>query len=317
MNQARIDVHHHVVPPQYRELLAAQTTNAGGRATPDWSVDSALGLMDSIGVETAILSITTPGVEPAERAQRPAVARDLNEFCADVVRSAPDRFGFWATLTLPDVDSAIGEAAYALDELHADGVVLLANSERTYLGDRRFDPLMEELDRRGATIFVHPSHLPGGSIPGINAHFADFLLDTTRAAINMVLNGTLDRYPNLRVILSHAGGFVPFIAERIATCVPIEHPDVSVESILDGLRKFYFDTALSASESALPSLLAFARPDHILFGSDFPYATAEIATRFAKNLDAYLADHQDVDGVAVNRDNALKLLPRLAVGAAR
>lgn len=317
MNEARIDVHQHVVPPQYRDLLAARGVDAGGRSTPDWSADTAVEFMDSIGVQTGVLSVTTPGVEPAEPARRPGLARELNEFCADVVRSAPDRFGFWATLTLPDVDGAIGEATYALDELHADGVVLLANSEGRYLGDRRFDPLMEELDRRGAVVFVHPSYLPGGAVPGINAYFADFLLDTSRAAINMVLNGTLDRYPNLRVILSHAGGFVPFVAERIATCVTIERPDLSPEAMREGLRKFYFDTALSASESALPSLLSFAQPDHIVFGSDFPYATAEIATRFAKNLDTYLDIHDDVDGSAVNRDNALKLLPRLAVGAAR
>ncbi|GFG50106.1 amidohydrolase [Mycolicibacterium agri] len=313
MNRARIDVHHHVVPPQYRELFAAHGMKAGGRSIPDWSAEDAARFMDTIGVETAIMSVSTPGTEPVEPARRPILARQLNEFCADVVRSDPERFGFWATLTLPDVDSAIAEATYSLDELHADGVVVLANSEGTYLGDRRFDPLMAELDRRNAVIFVHPSTLPGDEVPGIGAYLADFLLDTSRTAISMVLNGTLDRYPNLRVILSHAGGFIPFAAERIATCVAMERPDISPESVLEGLRKFYFDTALSASRSALPALLAFAQPDHIVFGSDYPYAPAEIAARFTRNLDNY----EGVEHAAVNRDNALKLLPRLSVGAAR
>ncbi|MDV3126041.1 amidohydrolase [Mycobacterium sp. 21AC1] len=308
MSAARIDAHHHVVPPRYRRWLQERGVSAGGRAIPEWSAENSLGLMDRIGVESAILSVSTPGVEPADADNQRPLARELNEFCAITVQEVPQRFGFWATLTLPDVEGALLEATYALDELHADGVVILANSQGTYLGDRRFDPLMEELNRRAAVVFVHPSHLPGDEAPGIPAFAADFLLDTTRAAVNMVINGTLERYPDLRVILSHAGGFVPYAADRIARSIALEHSHLTEDAVLTGLRQFYFDTALSGSKFALPSLLSFAEPDHIVFGSDYPYAPAEWAMSFTDNLDNYVG----LDHALVNRGNAERLLPRLA-----
>lgn len=302
----RIDVHHHVVPPAYRERLLRDGADAGGRGTPDWSPQASLDLMGRNDIETAILSVTTPGVEPWPGQDGRAMARSVNEHCAELAAEHPGRFGFWATLTLPDVDGALAEAAYALDELHADGVVLLANSGGTYLGDPAVEPLLAELGERGAVVFVHPSALPAAPVPGIPPFAADFLLDTVRAATNLVASGTLRRHPDLKVILSHAGGFLPYAAERIAACLEMAGGARGTAEILDDLRRFYFDTALSASPYSLPGLTAFADPERILFGSDFPYAPAEIATTMTKRLDAA----PEIDHAAIDRTNAARLLPR-------
>ena len=305
----RIDTHHHVVPPRYAAWLAGRGIDAGGRAIPEWTVPTALQLMDDAGVASAVLSVSTPGVHLGDDAEARRWAREVNEFCAAVVAEQPRRFGFFATLTLPDVDGAIAEAAYALDVLKADGVVLLANVHGQYLGDAAFDPLMAALNERGAAVFVHPSHLPGPDVPGIPAFAADFLLDTTRAALNIAKSGALERYPDLKIILSHAGGFVPYAAERMARVIS---PDGQTPGGLARLRKFWFDTALSSSPYALPALLAFADPARITFGSDWPYAPAERSLHFTRLLEDYPLT--EAQRRAIDRGNAEALFPRLAAG---
>lgn len=317
LHARRIDTHHHVVPPFYRQWLLDRGITAGGREIPTWSPEAALDFMDSTGVETAVVSVSTPGVEPGigdsngphGPSEGRAMARRVNEYAAELTRENPERFGFFATLTLPDLDGALEELAYAFDELNADGVVLLANTRGIYLGDPAFEELMAELNRRSATVFVHPSELPAAPVPGIAPFVADFLLDTTRAAANLVASGTMDRYEDLKVILSHAGGFVPYAAARMGANI-VESGD-RVEG-LQALQKFYFDTALSSSEYALPSLLAFADPQRVLYGSDFPYASPERSAWFTGQLDGY----HDIDHAAVNRGNAERLFPRFALAHA-
>jgi predicted TIM-barrel fold metal-dependent hydrolase len=223
------------------------------------------------------------------------------------VHDHPSRFGFFATLTLPDLDGALAELAYAFDTLRADGVVLLANSRGVYLGDPRFDLLFDELNRRGAVVFVHPSTIPGlEALPGVPTFVADFLLDTTRAAINLARSGTLDRCPDLKLILSHAGGFVPYAAYRIAVAASLAGNPV--EGVAR-LKRFHFDVALSSSPTALPSLLAFAEPGHVLYGSDFPYAPAGAVAAFARLYEGFpLSDPQRA---SIDRDAAERLFPRL------
>jgi predicted TIM-barrel fold metal-dependent hydrolase len=303
----RIDTHHHIVPPAYADWLQSKGVTAGGAAIPKWSVESDLALMDSIGVETAILSVSTPGVNLGDDAEARIKAREVNEFAADVVRKHPTRFGFFATLTLPDVEGSIAEAGYAFDKLKADGIVLYPAVGGTYLGDPSLEPLMEELNRRRAVIFLHPSALSGPEIPGIPPFAADFLLDTVRAAINYARRGCLERYPNLKLILSHGGGFVPYAAERIAH---ICSADGSNQGGIDRLRRFYFDTALASSPYSLPCLLAFADPTHITFGCDWPYARAERASHFTHLLDDFPLNESQRH--AITRGNAEKIFPRLA-----
>lgn len=304
----RIDTHQHIIPPHYAAWLAKHGLNAGGRAIPEWSVDSALELMDQGRIATAILSVSTPGAHIGDDRQAREIARSVNEFSADVARRRPDRFGFFATLTLPDVEGAIAEARHALDHLGADGVVLLANVGGVYLGEPTWEPLMAELDRRAAVVFVHPSSLPAPPVPGIAPFVADFLLDTTRAAINLARMRTFERFPNLKIILSHAGGFLPFAAERVARACSDDG-----ENIAEGLarlRQFYFDVALSSSPFALPSLLAFADPERITYGSDWPFAPAARSLHFARLLDEFPLTAEQRG--AIDRSNAVKLFPRLA-----
>ncbi|MEZ5652898.1 MAG: amidohydrolase family protein [Burkholderiaceae bacterium] len=307
MTQSRIDTHHHVVPPFYRDWLLAKGMDAGGLPMPTWTEAEARQLMDMQNVRTAILSVSTPGVHLGDDTEAREMARRVNEFAADLVRREPQRFGFFATLTLPDVEGAITEAAYALDHLGADGVVLLANVQGMYLGCAEWMPLLEALNTRAARVFVHPSSLPCEPVPGIPPFAADFLLDTTRAALNLAKSGALEQYPELKIILSHAGGFVPFAAERMAR---ICSEDGSIEKGIARLRRLYFDTALSSSRYALPSLLAFADPSHITYGSDWPYANTKRSCHFSELLDAY--DLEPSQRSAIEHGNAQALFPRLA-----
>lgn len=306
-NDSRIDTHHHILPPQYAAWLNSRGIADGDRPLPKWSLEGALDLMNENGIAASVLSVSTPGVYLDEDADVRGMARAVNEFAADIVSRYPKRFGFLATLPLPDLDGALTETAHAFDTLQADGIILLSNIGGTYLGDASWDPLMAELDRRGATILIHPCALPSDEVPGIPSYAADFLLDTTRAAINIAKSGCLERFPRLRIILSHAGGFLPYAAQRFAGLCSA---DGSSESGISRLRRFYFDTALSSTPYALPSLLSFAEPTHITFGSDWPFAAKERSAYYRQLLaDFPLTDEQRH---AIARGNAQALFPRFA-----
>jgi predicted TIM-barrel fold metal-dependent hydrolase len=309
----RIDVHQHMLPPFYTSWLRAQGVHdAGGRELPAWSAEEALRVMDDYGIAKGILSVSAPGVHPDPRkrddAAARAMAREVNEFGARVAQDHPERIGFFATLILPDVEGAVAEASYALDTLGASGVILLANSQRQYLGEPAHDPLFAELNRRRAVVFVHPAALPGPSVPGIPPFAADFLLDTTRAAYRLVQSGVPRRFPEPKIILSHAGGFLPYQSHRLMAALAAESGRPPGE-VLEDLRSFWFDTAISGTPAALPSLLAFAKPGHVLFGSDWPFLPAPAVAYFTGQLDAYAA--LDAAGhAAIDRRNALEIFQK-------
>jgi predicted TIM-barrel fold metal-dependent hydrolase len=305
----RIDTHHHMIPPDYRKLLRrVGIDEAGGRALPDWSPEGSLETMAELEVATAIVSVSTPGTtflpDPADAS---ALAHDLNDYGADLVASAPDRFGFFATIPMPHIDESVVETIRALDDLKADGVVLLANNASTYLGENGQGDLWAVLDARSAVVFIHPADLPGPTVPGVAPFAADFLLDTTRAAYLLVRNGIRRKYPNIRFILSHAGGFVPYASHRMAVAIMGDTGRSPADS-LDEFASFYFDTALSSSAAALPTLLAFAKPGHITFGSDWPFAPVAAGKLFTAGLESYRMDADTLS--AINRTNALALFPR-------
>ena len=307
----RIDTHHHMIPPDYRAALRkAGIDNAGGRELPTWSVDASLNTMAELDISTAILSVSTPGTTflPAA-ADAAALARDVNDYSAGVVSAQPSRFGFFATIPMPHIRESVAEVEYALDSLHADGVVLLANNAGTYLGQAGQDDLWAALDARSAVVFIHPADLPGPIIDGVLPFAADFLLDTTRAAYLLVRNGIRRKYPNIRFILSHAGGFVPYASYRMAMGIASD-TGASLTDNLDDFASFYFDTALSSSAAALPTLLAFAKPGHITFGSDWPFAPVAAGKLFAAGLETY-TPLDDATRHAIDSSNALALFPRL------
>jgi len=308
----RIDVHQHVVPPFWAHALPTHGGDPSGTVIPQWSPDSAIDFMDSQQVATGILSLTAPSVIGWDKSERRRMARRVNEYTADLVTKRPDRFGNFATLPLPDAEGALWELEHALDTLRADGVILLANYAGKYLGEAAFEPIWSELHRRHAVVFVHPGQPPLPTAAGVPGPLVDYPFDTTRAAVQLVLNGIVDRYPGARIILAHAGGFLPYASHRFAELARVFRPAAAKPAeILAAFQRFYFDTALSSGPAALPSLKAFAGSGHMVFGSDFPYAPAGIGASFTAKLDAgnglTAEEHR-----AINHGNACTLFPRLA-----
>ena len=214
MSLQRIDIHHHIFPPEYLaaiDRLGLTEAGGGGVAFPDWSLSASLEMMDRHDIQTAIASIASPGVYFGDARLARELARRCNEYSASIVREYPDRFGFFASVPLPAISDAIAEAAYALDTLKCDGLVLMGSVADRFLGDPEFEEFMQELDRRKTVVFIHPNVHSSNRQLGLNfpAALFEFLADTTRAVLNLALSGTLHRYPNIRWILSHAGALFP------------------------------------------------------------------------------------------------------------
>lgn len=308
-----IDVHQHLVPPAWRSAMEAMIgAGTAWPPPPHWSASAAVAFMDDGGIDTGILSVTAPGVvlngSTAADAQTLAIA--VNDQTAEVVKDRPDRFGFFASLPLPDVDGAIAEAARAFDELSADGVVLQSNVHGRYLGDPSFEPLWAELNERSAVVHIHPNQPPLPALAGTPFPLADFVFDTTRSALDLVLRGVPRRYPRMRMILSHGGGFLPYAAHRFAALAPEQvDPNLTTTDLLADLRWFYMDTALAASPTSWPALRAFAAPGHVLYGSDWPFAPPHVSAYFDTHLEAVSSPDELSE---VSRGAAQRLFPRLA-----
>jgi predicted TIM-barrel fold metal-dependent hydrolase len=317
----RIDVHHHILPDEYVKALAALGIAHGGDIPfPKWSVDSTLALLDRQGIGTAVTSIAAPGVHFGDNAAARNLARRCNEVSARLVGDHPARFGGFATLPLPDVDGAIEELAYALDTLELDGIVLLASIGERYLGDPAFDPVFTELNRRKTVVFIHPA-IPVTSLAlklSMPAAMVEFVFDTTRAVTNLIYTGTLERCPDIRFILSHAGGTIPFVAWRLAQgrLIPPLH-EKAPQGAIEYLKRLYYDTAMSATPYALSSLRELVDPSHILFGSDWPFLPEPQIGESVEGLSQY-SGFDSAARALIERGNALALFPRLrsAVGGA-
>ncbi len=307
---SRIDVHQHILPPEYVSALASQgITASGGRPLPEWDVQSALELMDRHSIATAITSIAEPGIYFVDRVFAKDLARRCNEYSAQLIYKYPQRFGAFAILPLPDINTALHELEYALDTLKLDGVVLLSSVDGRYPGDSLFDELFTELNRRKAVVFLHPT------VPAINSELkldlppflVEFVFDTTRAVTNLIYSGTLERCPYIRFILAHAGGTVPYLAYRISLG-QIVLPGAP-QGVMTYLKQFYYDTALSANPNALRSLTELVDASHILFGSDYPFAP-EVVTGFSVQGIQNYKGFDEQARKAIERESALELFPR-------
>jgi predicted TIM-barrel fold metal-dependent hydrolase len=287
MNTDRIDVHTHLIPRFWAEELKNRGGDPSGWGLPEWSPDSLLRFMDDEDIRVSVLSLTAPGIEGWRTDERAKMARRVNDYGADLVQKHPDRFGYFATLPLPDVDASLAEVEHAFESLDVDGVALHSNFDGIYLADPRFDPLWEELNRWSATVFIHPTTPPlMPMLPGMPGPLTDYPAETTRTALHLVLHGHTGRFGKTKIILAHGGGFLPYAATRFAELSASLNPARSVEWATKALQSFYFDTALVAP-SGLPSLLAFAPSGHIVFGTDFPYASEKVSKTFTTNLDRY------------------------------
>ncbi len=303
----RIDVHHHVSPPTWNAAL--RRANAGQPPTYNWSVQKSLDDMDRSGVATSICSLTTPALEFLKKDDAVRIARDSNEYTARLMADHPGRFGLFATLPLPYIDETLQEIAYSLDTLKADGVCMMTSYEGKWLGHPHFAPVMEELNRRKAVVYTHPTSATCCTdlVPEIRTPIIEFGTDTTRTIGSLVFSGTTRRLPDINFVFSHAGGTMPFLIERFTRLQlsDTRHTAYTPEVVLSEFRRFYYDTAQAAHRPALSALTAVIPVSQIVYGTDFPFRTnAEHVRGLSEFFN--LADMRSID-----RDNALRLIPRL------
>jgi len=309
----RIDVHHHFAPPKYVKDLGAENLFNGSagsrRATYDWTPSMSLEDMDRGGTQTAITSVyaaSAVGSHPQAR----RIARETNEYAAQMGRDYPGSFGSFALLPLPDVEGSLREIEYALDVLKADGVFMMTSYGNKWLGDPAFVPVFEELNRRKAIVYTHP-HEPAateGILPEIPPSVIEFGTDTTRTIASMLFSGNASRFPNVRMIFSHAGGTMPFILERFTRVAALpNHVAKFPRGALHEIRKFYYEIAQASHPYAMSSLRSFMPVSQILFGTDFPYRTsADMGRGLVKSGFATR------EIAAINHGNAARLFPRFA-----
>ena len=310
----RIDVHHHILPPPYMLQARDRILEISDRdhsALLNWTPARAVEEMDRCGISTAITSLSLPGVWFGGVESSRALTRKCNEYAAQMMKDYPGRFGMFAAIPLPDTEGSLREVAYALDVLKADGIGLVSNYDDKWPGDPTFAPVFEELNRRKAVVFTHPtaasccSHL----MPGIAASTMEFLFDTSRAIVSLLVNGTLSRFPDIRFIFCHAGGTMPMVAARTKAFVE-RHKEIS-DKVPNGvpaeLKKLYYDVANSMNPSSMAALTNLVPTSQLLFGSDFPYVPCAMT---ANGLDRFALPGSDL--VAINRENAVRLFPRLS-----
>ena len=307
-----IDVHAHYVPASYR---AALLDNGHGQPDgfpqiPDWSAEEHVAAMDRLGIATSLLSISSPGVHLADEPAARDLAREVNEAGRRAVVDHPGRFGLFASLPLPDVDAAIAEIAHCCDRLDVAGFTLLTNIGGTYLGDPAFQPVFRELDRRGARLFIHPTS------PACWEHTSlgrprpmlEFFFDTTRAVVDLVLNGTVARHPGVEFIIPHAGATLPMVADRVSVFSRLLGVDPAVDVLRD-LGRLHFDLAGFPVPRQLDALLTLTTIEHLHYGSDYPF-TPEFAAAMASER---LAEAGDPPGSVLDalRANTDRLFPAL------
>jgi 6-methylsalicylate decarboxylase len=319
-NHQCIDVHHHIVPPfyldEYRDNIAAGRGGSLSPAWTGWSPEQSIAAMDDVGVETSVLSLSTPGVWFGDALRARRTARAVNEYAAGLAAKHPGRYGFFAAVPLPDPDGSLTEIAYALDTLKADGIGLLTSYGDMWLGDPRFDPVMEELNRRRAVTFVHPS-VPfccRNIFPEIIPMIAEVPADTTRTVTNMLFKGTFRRWPEIRWIFCHAGGFVPMVASRIAYYGREEMKVGAPDGVEAALARLHYDLGGTVAKSAVAALLATAPVSQVLMGSDFPYVDLTETTEGLDALAQAGLNLTPADFEAIRRGNALRLMPGLGTG---
>ncbi|MEU9607315.1 amidohydrolase family protein [Streptomyces sp. NPDC048057] len=318
-SNARIDVHHHYTAPAWRTWATAQELVNPAQLPwwTEWELDDTLAVMDQAGIATAVVSLAMPVRGFRDRAQLRESITVAQEAVTELTRAHPDRFAFFAPLFPDDLETSRWSFARGLDELGAVGVQMRANTRGVYLGDASHDKLLAELNERSAVINTHPHELPGSdpaqhAVPGVPSFFCDFPLDTTRAAVNLILNGTLDRYPDLSFILPHGGGFLPFIADRMAAFAGFLTPEIEPARVRDYLHRFYFDTAAPMGAASAAALFATADPGRILYGSDWPASPAGTISDVAAPALDRESGLTTLQRRRVNRENALRLMPALA-----
>ena len=305
----RIDVHHHVSPPTY--IVASSANNFGDGLMRGWTPEKSLADMDKAGVAVAMLSVTTPAVNYTSGEAARKMARECNDYAAKMVADHPGRYGTFAMIPLADTDGSLKEIAYALDTLKADGIGLMTSYGDKWLGAPQFLPVMEELNRRKALVYTHPTaaNCCVNLVPTQQPVMIEFGTDTTRTIADIIFSGNAQKFRDIRWIFSHAGGTMPFLIERFVRN-PLLEPSAKAtvpDGTLAELKRFYYDTAQTSNKAAMSALTAIIPTSQIVFGTDFPYRTSIDHVKGLRDSGVF-TDAQLMD---IERGNALKLLPRL------
>jgi len=301
----RIDVHHHFVSPGYSAALKAR-----GQGHARWSVEKSLEDMDRSGIATAITSLIQPAVWFGDIELGRRLAREANDYAAQLAKDHPGRFGVFATIPYPDAEGSVREIEYALDTLKAEGFCLMTSYDDKYLGDPSFFPVLEELNRRKAVVYTHPLSPAccGSLVPGVPVGMIEYAVDTTRTMASLLFGGAAARYRDIRWIFSHSGGVTPFLLSRFTRqeATMKDRQQKLPKGVTYELQKFYYDTAQGNHPGALTALLKLAPVSQVLYGTDFPF-------RPGAEENEGLAQHGfgAAELRAIERDNALALMPQL------
>ncbi|HEY1652946.1 MAG TPA: amidohydrolase family protein [Acidimicrobiales bacterium] len=307
-----IDVHAHYIPDSYRKALLENGHGQpdGFPQIPAWSAEEHVAAMDRLGIVTSLLSISSPGVHLGDEAATRDRTREVNEAGQRAVVDHPGRFGLFASLPLPDIDAAIAEIAYCCDTLDVAGFTLLTNVGGTYLGDHAFQPIFDELDRRRARLFIHPTSPACWEQTSLGRPrpMVEFFFDTTRAVVDLVLNGTVARHPAIEFLIPHAGATLSMVADRVNVFSLLLDVDPGVDVLRD-VGRLHFDLAGFPLPRQLDALLTLTTLDHLHYGSDYPF-TPEFAAEMAA---ARLAEAGDPPGSLLDalRANTEHLFPAL------
>ena len=292
--QGVIDVHSHIITPEFVSALEGEGRLMDeGFPLPKYDVENHLKWMDEAGVEMSVLTLAAPQPSSAE------VVRQTNEAAARIKKEHPGRFLFCAALPLPDVSKAIEEAKYALDVLNADGIKLATNIEGQYLGAPELDTLFSVLNERKAVVILHP-HRPEPVNQQVMQQtplaMQEYLSETTRAVSNMISRNVLARYNNIKVIVPHCGAYLPLAIPRMKSLTPVMQTNKMVGEIdyEANLRTLYYDLAGAHSPEVIRMLLTITTPDHLLYGSDYPYVAPQVLTQSLARMKDYLSKEPDL-----------------------
>ena len=271
----RIDVHHHIAPPDYiQELLPSRHLPP---PLANWTPEGSIETMDQGGVDVSLTSITLPGLWFGDLEQTRRLARLCNDYAAKLRADHPGRFGMFVNLPIRDIEGSLAEIEYGMDELKADGVVMFTSYGDVWLGDPAYDPVYEELNRRKVVVYTHPMTPTccENLVPGVVDAMIEYQTDTSRAIARVVFGGMAAKFPDIRIIWSHGGGTMPFLVDRFNRWAA--HPDYAKDfpgGFLAAARKFIYDTAQVSNESAMLALKSVAQAENIAFGTDYPFLSA-------------------------------------------